>query len=221
MPSSKSLQIKHLHKTFDRLQVLHGDKNLNSIYGGGNIQKPKIMFVFMNPTKKNISSALNWKGIRAPWLGTKNVWKLFNLAGLLKDEIYCEIKSLNSDDWSTVFCEKIYSALSDNSLYITNLAKCTQYDARPLKDKVFVDYLPLLFEEINCIQPQKIVTFGNQVSSIVLGKRLSVRNYLNTEQEEIRIYNKKYRIYPTYYPVGQGQRNMPLAVKRIQKITVA
>ena len=31
----------------------------------------------------------------------------------------------------------------------------------------------------------------------------------------LEIGAKKCEVYPTYYPVGQGQRNMPLAINRI------
>ena len=36
-----------------------------------------LIFVFMNPTGKNNASYKEWKGIRAPWIGSKNIWYLF------------------------------------------------------------------------------------------------------------------------------------------------
>ena len=68
----------------------------------------------------------------------------------------------------------VYTEIADNGFYISNLAKCTQTDARPLKDSVFKEYLDLIYEEIDYIQPQHIITCGNQVSSIVLQKRITV-----------------------------------------------
>jgi len=61
---------------------------------------------------------------------------------------------------------------------------------------------------------KKIITFGNQVSSILLNRTISVSNYIDDQKEMLN----GYEIYPTYYPVGQGRRNMSLAVKRIKKI---
>lgn len=62
-----------LEKKIDELQPLYGDASLKSIYGAGCIKRPKAMLVFMNPTGKNVSARSDWKGIRAPWLGTKSL----------------------------------------------------------------------------------------------------------------------------------------------------
>lgn len=66
-----------------------------SIYNGGCTKNPNICFVFMNPTGRNIASCPQWKGRRSPWIGTKNIWKLFYKIGLLDEEIYQEIISKN------------------------------------------------------------------------------------------------------------------------------
>lgn len=56
-----------------------------SIYNGGCTKNPNICFVFMNPTGRNIASCPEWKGRRSPWIGTKNIWKLFYKIGLLME----------------------------------------------------------------------------------------------------------------------------------------
>jgi uracil-DNA glycosylase len=99
-----------------------------------------------------------------------------------------------------------------------NVAKCTQVDARPLPNSVFREYRPSFEKEIAIVNPQKIVTFGNQVSSIAVGKPISVSGYLNDELVTISIGDRLYDIYPCYYPVGQGRRNMPIAKRRIKNI---
>lgn len=210
-------QVKHLHKKFDELQNKYGDKNLNSIYGAGEINNPRIMFVFMNPTGKNVSSIKSWKGIRAPWLGTKQVWNIFKDLNLLEKNIFNKIILLKQNEWDEKFSNDVYKNIESKKIYITNLAKCTQIDARPLKDSVFKEYLNLIYEEIEFIKPQKIITFGNQVSSVLLNKKISVSNYLNLEFEDLKIQNS-FPVYPVYYPVGQGRRNQPLAINRIKKI---
>ena len=212
------MQVKILHKEIDLLQDLHGDHSLKSVYGAGCINTPKVMFIFMNPTAKNISANKDWSGLRAPWLGTRNVWGIFFELGFLSEDIYKEINTLPSSEWSEGFCKKIYSHLESNSVFITNFAKCTQLDARPLKDNVFKNYLDLIKKEIFLVRPEKIITFGNQVSSNLLNKKISVSEYQNTENELLEIKNIKFKVYPTFYPVGQGRRNMPKAIKRIKKI---
>jgi DNA polymerase len=172
------------------------------------------MFVFMNPTGRNIASEPSWKGLRAPWIGAKQVWDVFYNLGFLNEDTYKNIKERKPDDWSIDFCNQVYSEVEDNSLYITNLAKCTQVDARPLKNSVFRDYLDLMLKEVQIVNPKVVISFGNQVSSIILGKNISVSNYTKDEKEIVNGYS----IYPTYYPVGQGRRNMPLALERIKRV---
>ena len=207
-------QVTQLHKEYDKLQLKYGDPSLSSIYGAGCVENPDIMFVFMNPTGRNISSIPSWKGLRAPWIGTKQVWGIFENLGLLKSQIYLKIKSIKPDEWNFDFANEVYKDIQNHSVFITNLGKCTQIDARPLNNYVFKDYLKLMYKEIEIVNPKKIITFGNQVSSILLGKSISVSNYTGNEKEVLN----GYEIYPTYYPVGQGRRNMPLAIDRIIKI---
>lgn len=207
-------QITQIHKEYDKLQLKYGDPTLSSIYGAGCIENPAIMFIFMNPTGRNISSIPSWEGLRAPWIGTKQVWDIFENLGLLKSDIYLKIKSKKPEEWNCDFANEVYEDIQNHSVFITNLGKCTQVDARPLHNSVFKDYLKLMYKEIEIVNPKKIITFGNQVSSILLGKSVSVSNYMDNEKEVLN----GYEIYPTYYPVGQGRRNMPLAIKRMKTI---
>ena len=110
---------------------------------------------------------------------------------------------------------KVYSSVADQSMYITNIAKCTQDDARHLHNSIFQEYLPSLLEELDVIRPQRVFSFGNQVSSILLGRPISVSAYQNEEFEELSHSSSKHKIYPTYYPVGQGMRNIDKAIDRI------
>lgn len=211
-------QVERLHKNFDTLQQKYGDSNLQSIYGAGNINKPELMFIFMNPTGRNVASSTSWKGLRAPWIGTKQIWSMFTELGLVPNEIFNRITIMKNTDWDYTFSESVYKHLQENSVYVTNLAKCTQIDARPLNNNVFREYLNLMYEEIQYVNPKRIVTFGNQVSSILLNRNISVSKYLINECEELTIENKKYLTFPTFYPVGQGRRNQPQAVFRIKSI---
>ncbi len=172
----------------------------------------------MNPTGKNISSRKEWSGLRAPWLGTKNAWKFFYNIGLISRNNFEKTQKFNFNQWNCEFAVQIYKDIEKNGCYITNLAKCTQTDARPLKDDIFRKYLNILKQEIFLIKPAKIITFGNQVSSIILNKPISVNNYKKNQAEKLVIENKSFPVYLVYYPVGQGMRNMPLAVKRIKTI---
>ncbi len=212
------LQLDRLKKDVDRLQKVYGNSKLNAIYGTGCVCNPRILFLFMNPTAKNISSFSSWKGLRAPWIGTKNIWKLFNALAILEDRIFKKIQNGSSDIWTYNFAFSVYDELNKKFIYITNLAKCTQDDARALKNGIFKEYLINTLEEIYAINPSKIISFGNQVSSILLDKNVRVSNYKNREKETLKLKDKIFDVYPVYYPVGQGMRNINKAINRINSI---
>lgn len=86
--------LEELVKKYNTMQNKYGDKNLDSINFGGCKKNPEICFVFMNPTKRNITSSKEWKGIKSPWIGTKNIWKLFFEIGIIKEETYQKIKKI-------------------------------------------------------------------------------------------------------------------------------
>lgn len=212
------LQIEHLKNEIDKLQKKCGSRYHSAIYGAGCIKNPKILFLFMNPTARNYSAVPDWGGIRAPWIGTKNVWKIFSALGFLEKDTFNKIQNGDKDVWTEQFSFNLYHELSTKSLYITNLAKCTQTDAKALKNNVFRNYLQNTLEEIYLVNPIHIISFGNQVSSILLDKNIKVSEYGSKEAETLTIKDKNFSVYPVYYPVGQGMRNMAKAVKRIKKI---
>ena len=211
------MQVTNLIEQFDRLQVIHGDKNLDAVYGAGQINSPKLCLVFMNPTGKNISSNKEWKGLKAPWIGAKNVWKMLYQLDLFDEDLFNQINEKKPEDWDYKFAEKVYREVIDNSLYITNLSKATQVDARPLKNEVFKEYLTLFIDEINSINPKVIITFGNQVSSILLDKSIKVSEY-RKKHELVEINERLVKVFPVYYPFGQGMRNIEKAKEDIDWI---
>ena len=211
------MTLEDLKIEYDKLQLKYGAKELDSIYNGGCINNPDICFVFMNPTGKNIASRKEWKGIKSPWIGTKNIWDLFNELNLIDNNIYTKIKTIKGVDWSEEFAKEVYDDISKHKVFITNLGKCTQIDARPLPDSVYKKYLNLLEKEIEIINPKVIVLFGNQVSSIVLNEKISVSTCRKKEFIK-EINNKKYKFYSVYYPVGNGRFNIDKSIEDIRYI---
>ena len=209
--------IEILNKKYDKLQKKYGDPNLDSIYNGGCTNNPDICFVFMNPTGRNIASSKDWKGLKAPWLGTKNIWDLFHAVNLLDESIYKEIKEKKTKDWDEEFAKLVYDNVTKYKYFITNLGKCTQVDARPLPDSIYKEYLKLLYKEISIINPKVIILFGNQVSSIVLDEKISV----STSRKKLykkKINKKLYKFYSVYYPVGNGRFNIDKSIEDIKWI---
>ena len=111
----------------------------------------------------------------------------------------------------------MYDEIKQNKIFITNLGKCTQIDARPLPDEVLKKYLKLLFKEIDIIKPKVIITFGNQVSSIILDKKITVSQNRKIAHE-LEVNKNKYKVYPVYYPVGNGIFNIDKSIEDINWI---
>lgn len=209
--------LEDLKKDYDKLQMKYGAKELDSIYNGGCEESPDICFVFMNPTGRNIASDKSWKGRKSPWLGTKNIWKLFYNVDSISEDTYNKIINKKPKDWDYEFCDYLYDEISRNKIFITNLGKCTQIDARPLSDEVLKKYLDLLFKEIDIIKPKVIIAFGNQVSSIILDKKISVSQNRKI-CHKLNINNDEYKVYSVYYPVGNGIFNIDKSIEDIKWI---
>ena len=209
------IRLEDLKDQYDKLQMKYGAEELKAIYNGGCINNPDICFIFMNPTGKNIASNPNWKGRRLPWIGTKNIWKLFYNLDLLDEKIYEEIQKRKPQDWDESFADLVYESVEKHKYFITNLGKCTQTDARILPDSVYTEYLELLLKEIEIINPKIIITFGNQVSSIVLNQNISVSK-CRKQRFVKNIEGKEYKIYPVYYPIGNGMMNIDKAIEDIK-----
>lgn len=211
------MKLEDLNVKYDKLQKKYGAKELDSIYNGGCTEEPNICFIFMNPTGRNIASSKKWKGLKSPWIGTKNIWDLFYKLNLMNDDIYNKIKEIKGSEWTEEFAEEVYDDVKKHKYFITNLGKCTQVDARELPNSVYEQYLDLLKQEIEIIKPKVVILFGNQVSSIVLNKKISVsqcRKQLFTD----KIKNKQYKFYSVYYPVGNGRFNIDKAIEDINWI---
>lgn len=115
------MTVKELNKEYDKLQYKYGAKELNSIYNGGCELNPDIFFIFMNPTGRNIASYKEWKGRRSPWIGTKNIWKLFYVLNLLDKDIYNEIQNKKANEWDEHFADLVYDNVAKHKYFITNL----------------------------------------------------------------------------------------------------
>ncbi len=208
------MKLDKLKPYYDQLQIKYGAKELDSIYSGGCAENPEICFVFMNPTKRNIASSKNWKGLKSPWIGTKNIWDLFYKLELLDEDIYDRIRKIKGSEWTEKFADEVYCNVKKHKYFITNLGKCTQVDARALPDSVYKEYLSLLEKEIEIINPKVVILFGNQVSSIVLNEKISV-SQCRKKVFQKNINGKKYNCYPVFYPVGNGRFNIDKAIEDI------
>lgn len=204
--------LEELKKEYEKMQQVYGNQSLKSINFGGCDKNPDICFVFMNPTSKNIASNPSWNGIRAPWIGTKNIWDLFVATNLFDIDIYHEIKNKKASEWDEEFAEKVYNEVKKNKIFITNLGKCTQLDARPIQNEVYKQYLSLLEKEIEIVNPKVIILFGNQVSTVFLNQKISVSQCRKKEFIK-KINGKEYKCYSIFYPIGNGRFNINKSIE--------
>lgn len=211
------LQLSQLFPAIDKIQKKHGDANYTALYGAGCIKNPKVMFLFMNPTAKNLTTSKSWTGMRAPWIGLKNTWRFMWKLGFIDQAMLNKVEDLTEADWTPEFTHDLYSHIAMNKAYLTNLARCTQADARHVSDRVFKESRNITLEEITLINPEVIIAFGNQVSSNLLQIPIKV-SATRKKKFKLQIKNIAYPVFPTYYPVGMGQRNMPKAVSDIKAI---
>ncbi len=210
----------------DFTSYFYPDSKLKPIVGGGRSNKPKIMLVFINPTKRNIASDPNWNGKRVPWIGITPIWKVLAKAGLISGDLNDKIH-LQKKLWSPEFTELVYNQLESSGLYLTNIVKWAGEDATlPEKEKIN-RYLPLLLKEIELIQPQKVICFGT-IPYLAL---TNDKTNLKTIYEEFKITNEvgfkdielgkcklKTRVFACYFPVGLGQFNQPKAIEILSVI---
>lgn len=97
------------------------------------------------------------------------------------------------------------------------MGKCTQIDARPLPDEVYKKYLKLFKKEIEIVNPKVIILFGNQVSSIVLDRKISVSE-CRKQPFTLKLNDKEYKCYAVYYPIGNGIFNIDKSIEDIKWI---
>ena len=75
----------------------------------------------------------------------------------------------------------------------------------------------LLEKEIEIVNPKVIILLGNQVSSIVLNKKISV-SLCRKEKFIKEINDRKYNCFAVYYPVGNGRFNIDKSIEDIKYI---
>jgi DNA polymerase len=122
-----------------------------------------------------------------------------------------------ANEWDEKFADNVYDNVTAHKYFITNLGKCTQIDARPLPDSIYLEYLELTLREINIIKPKVIVTFGNQVSSIILGSKVNVSKCRKQCFKKV-FSESEIKIYPVFYPVGNGMRNIDKTIDDLKYI---
>lgn len=214
------LNCKNLEELWDIVLKINKqnfpENDLMSIVGNGKIKNPKIMFVFINPTKRNISSDKNWKGPRFPFIGTKQIWRIFHRAGLFDDKLINQIN--NSSTWSVEFTNKVLNFLKEKEFYITNIVKWTGHDAALPDSKKIKLFLPILEKEIELVQPQYIVTFGLIPFEKLTGQKIKLSEYYDKsiKNNKLEFYSfNSTKVIPCYFPIGRGNPKRAVEILKL------
>ncbi len=196
------------------------ENNLLPILGGGEDHKPKFMFVFINPTARNISSDPSWRGPRFPFIGTRKVWQVFHRAGLLDDALMEHMGRQGM--WSPDFAGEVLKFLKGKSLYITNLVKWTGRDAAlPDRGKIQL-FLPFLEKEIEIVRPRYIVAFGTIPFQSITKRSITLQDYHSDAMKTgrlrpfiTRIGSVERKVIPCYFPVGRGNPQKAIGLLKL------
>ena len=177
------------------------------------------MFVFINPTARNISSDPKWEGPRYPFIGTRSVWRVFHRAGFLTDSLISRIEA--NSDWSVEFAGELEGFLRERGIYLTNLVKWTGPDGSlPDRDKIGL-FLPLMVREIEIVSPKYVVTFGSLPFKYLTGKMVKLGDYYDQlvrhglRPEEEQIGSVKTRVISCYFPVGRGNPKRAVEILKL------
>lgn len=216
--------ITNLEELWEYTKTLHKkhypNSTLEPIMAGGKLDRPKYMFVFINPTYRNISSDTSWEGKRRPWIGTKYIWKIFKEAGHFDEELLREIQK--QKDWDIEFADKVYKHIEDKDFYFTNIVKWTGENAdlpNVQKTKLF---LPILLKEIEIVQPEHIITFGLIPFNALVGEKIKLSQYFGEvltlgklKPYNLNINETSYKVFPSYFPVGRGNPKRAIKLLRM------
>jgi DNA polymerase len=161
-------ELQVLWKEVDNCEDCKNSGNkLQHVLGGGKELNPKIMFIFINPTYRNITSRPDYSGRRFPFVGTKEIWKTFVAAKLLDEQILSETNN----------AEFVINVIAEKEFYFTNVVKCTKEDAILPEISIINKKIELLLKEINIVQPKLIVAFGILPFKLLTGKKLKLSKY--------------------------------------------
>ncbi len=193
---------------------------LQPILGGGRTCRPKVMFVFINPTGRNLGSDRQWRGPRFPFIGTAQVWRVFHRAGLFDDGLMELIDKKR--EWSPEFTGKVLRFLRKKSFYFTNLVKWTGRDATlPDQEKIQL-FLPILEKEIEIVRPGYIVTFGLLPFESIARRKIRLHDYYTEAMKkkrltplEVDIGSMRKSVVPCYFPVGRGSPEKAVDLLRL------
>ena len=200
-----SKKLQKLYKRADDCKFCRADKNLLQHIHGFGALNPELMLILINPTYRNLSSDSEYKGVRFPFIGVRQFWKVLADGGLINRGVAYELPLRK--EWKEKHTEQIKQELTLNKLFLTNVVECCYSHSAYPDDKVIAEQLKLLADEIKIVRPKKIVAFGGLVYKTLTGKNIKLAEYWNEQKIgtdfEI-ISGLTISVLPCYFPIGRG-----------------
>ena len=184
--------------------------------GGGCVDQPELMLVFINPTFRNITSPADWPGRRMPFAGRPKLWQILAEAGWVGAEVPQIFERYGATPEAV---ELLHAAARDAGLYLSNAVKCVDAGSNlPTPERVRAN-LPQLQAEIALVQPRSIVAMGLIPFGALTGRTVRLADELWAAQSgDCRAYptppiaGQRYPVFPCYFPTGRGN---PVAATRM------
>lgn len=174
------------------------------------------MFVFINPTVRNISAHADWPGPRFPFAGKPKLWHILADAGFVGADLPQRIRTLGP---TPAMVEMLVAEAQHQQVYLTNAVKCVDDGSSlPPAARVSASW-PLLQQEINFVQPRLIVAFGLIAFGVLTGRQVRLADQRwDAEQGRINLFSSRqigdqtFPVFPCYFPTGRGN---PVAATRM------
>jgi hypothetical protein len=184
--------------------------------GGGCVDQPRLMLIFINPTVRNISAHADWPGPRFPFAGKPKLWHILADAGLVSHTLPAEIAALGS---TPAMVERLMDESRRCGLYLTNAVKCVDDGSSlPAAERVAASW-PLLAQEIALVQPQHIIALGQIPFRALTGLNVRLADQRWDAQHgqlspfpSRSIDGRSYPVFACYFPTGRGN---PVAATQI------
>jgi uracil-DNA glycosylase len=176
--------------------------------GGGCVDRPRLMLVFINPTFRNLSARADWPGPAFPFAATPRLWHILAEAGLVSRDLPAAIAALGP---SPALVDRLMAESRRSGIYLTNAVKCVDLGSNlPAAERVAASW-PLLAEEIAIVRPRHIVALGQIPLRALTGRTVRLADHLWDAQHggltplpSRSIDGRVYPVFACYFPTGRG-----------------
>ncbi len=215
----RNAKLRNLYRRVDQCKFCKTEGNkLQHIHGFGAIN-PRLMFILVNPTYRNLSSDPEYVGSRFPFIGVRHFWRVLAAGGLFDREVAYRLPI--RAEWERRHTGEIQKELKRRKLFLTNLVKCCYSHSNYPDASVIRSQIGLSAEEINIVKPKKIIAFGGLVYKKLTGNTIKLFDCWSGLQKNTveTLSGLGIPVVPCYFPIGRG--NPRKAAEMLRKLRIA